>query len=270
MENSEFNFQSGQLVAVHKDVPVTTSKIVADGLGLTHKVILQNIKRNTKNLEQFGPIALEVLLPELGGRDIITYLLNENQSLFIGTLSRNTEKVTDFKVKLIKEFSAVREELRKLQIEKETQKLSGSKKTSTLKIPKITDYTKLYEHADQEAEFHGYMESKSKLLYKKLFIKAATGFDLPFPYGVRESDLIRIYAAFNQTPPTNQYVVRNGLAICEEALECEIRYENEKDRRFREREERLDERYANRGQKRPVPTENNPFADIIMDDSYSW
>lgn len=90
----------------------TTSLIVADGTESQHRAVLQLIKNNLQDFEEFGPIAFEMRkgapLPQGGfakGTNIA--VLNREHAMLLMTYMRNTAIVRDFKKKLIKAFVAL-------------------------------------------------------------------------------------------------------------------------------------------------------------------
>lgn len=93
--------------------PRICSTILAEGLGITHKSLITTIKRHLSRIERFGRVLLrKAPLKTSGGNQLVTLTdLNENQALFIGSLSENTEQVLEFKVMLIHEFDKARKAL---------------------------------------------------------------------------------------------------------------------------------------------------------------
>jgi len=94
------------------DVETVDSRIVANELGIEHRALLQLIKKHQKSIEEnFNLVAFETL-PRLegkhGGGEVIISHLTEDQALFVGSLSRNTVKVIEFKARLVKAFSNAR------------------------------------------------------------------------------------------------------------------------------------------------------------------
>lgn len=81
-----------------------SSAVIAESIGTSYKALNNLIKKHKKRLELFG------LLPfkkDANGQKIPAYL-NEDQAIFLLTLSRNTEIVVDFKHRLVMAFSKLR------------------------------------------------------------------------------------------------------------------------------------------------------------------
>ena len=119
----------GDLVFVKRKRIFTTSKIISKGANVDHKSIKKLIRKYEKRLKSKG--TLEILnLESIGGRPEEIYELNEEQTMFLLTLCRNTEKVVDFKDKLSSAFFKAIELLREQQTP-EYQQLRLTAKSST-------------------------------------------------------------------------------------------------------------------------------------------
>ena len=86
---------------------------LADNLGIQHKNTLALIDANKQEFEEFGRLAFETRKGEPlqhGGFAKATRiaLLNEDQSYFLLTLTRNTKRTKHLKVELVKAFSRFR------------------------------------------------------------------------------------------------------------------------------------------------------------------
>jgi hypothetical protein len=84
---------------------VIDSRLVSARLGIEHRALIQTIKTHEGKIEErFGVVTFEMSKPpagSLGGRPEKFAFLTEDQALFIGTLSRNSERVVDFKADLV-------------------------------------------------------------------------------------------------------------------------------------------------------------------------
>lgn len=122
----------GKIVEIVHNEPRVTSLVISENMGLTHQTVLKNIDTYKTELESLGLVGFEIRpRPEgqHGGGDTRYALLNEQQATFLVTLSRNTEKVVQFKLALTKAFFEARNELAK-------QKNAAS---TTLIIPNFED-----------------------------------------------------------------------------------------------------------------------------------
>ena len=96
---------------------VTTSLAIAEGTEIQHKNILELIRKNPKDFQDFGPVAFETRkgkpLPQGGfAKSTEVAILNEQQATLLLTYMRNNEIVKGFKKHLVKSFFDIREKLR--------------------------------------------------------------------------------------------------------------------------------------------------------------
>ncbi len=102
----------------HRDgIQVVDSRIVAKGLIIKHKNLIETIKKYQKDLEDLGTLTFEteVSKHETGGARSIFYYLNELQCHFVVTLSRNTTEVVKFKKGLVIAFDKAKKEVQLLE-----------------------------------------------------------------------------------------------------------------------------------------------------------
>lgn len=100
------------LVATADDGTLTTtSLIVAEGTQTQHKNVLELVRNNLTDFEEFGRVAFETRpFATAGGtqhRDVA--ILNEQQAALLMTYMRNTEIVRDFKKRLVRAFFELRD-----------------------------------------------------------------------------------------------------------------------------------------------------------------
>jgi phage regulator Rha-like protein len=87
------------------------SRVLAEHLDIQPKNALALIDANKPEFEEFGQLAFETrVISKKGARQATRYaLLNEDQSYFLLTLTRNTERTKRLKVELVKAFSRFRQ-----------------------------------------------------------------------------------------------------------------------------------------------------------------
>jgi len=88
------------------------SRLLAKQLGNQHKATVALIDRYLTKFERFGVVPFQMEKPSrgsTGGRPERYVLLNEDQSYFLLSLSRNTDLVVDLKADLITAFRAARD-----------------------------------------------------------------------------------------------------------------------------------------------------------------
>lgn len=95
------------LIVISNNEPTISSKAVAEQLGVTHEATLKLIKKHQSKIELFGRVGFEILPLETKGgvQETTICYLNENQAIFVGTLSKNTERAVQYKAVLTQAFS---------------------------------------------------------------------------------------------------------------------------------------------------------------------
>ena len=104
-----------------KKEPFTTSEIVAYGARMTHMRIRDAIRKYEKKLEFFGKVGAYQTTLE-SGQHVPVYHLNKQQVTFLLILLKNTPVVVEFKNELVRQFYAMRAELVKRQVLRESEK----------------------------------------------------------------------------------------------------------------------------------------------------
>lgn len=98
-------------IIIKDDVPVIDSRIVAEHLEIQHKNLIETIRKYQDTIEfNFGRVTFETIPQKTAGgiQNITICYLTEDQSIFITTLSRNTEVIVNFKAMLVKSFSKLK------------------------------------------------------------------------------------------------------------------------------------------------------------------
>lgn len=103
----------------HKDgIQVVDSRLIAEGLNINHKSLMETIRTYQKDLEEMGVLPFETAKPlkdSKGGRPESFCYLNELQCHFVVTLSRNTPEVVNFKKSLVIAFDQAKKEVKILE-----------------------------------------------------------------------------------------------------------------------------------------------------------
>lgn len=96
------------ILTIKNNQPTISSEIISNKLGILHRATLQLIKKHQSKIELFGQVAFEMLTVKNSVGAVnekqICYL-NENQAIFVGTLSKNSEKAVQYKAILTQAFS---------------------------------------------------------------------------------------------------------------------------------------------------------------------
>ncbi|EMY0637057.1 Rha family transcriptional regulator [Providencia rettgeri] len=105
-------FSDEPILIQHRTEPRIDSRLFAKRIGIKHKNLFELIKKNTKNLRQFGTLPFQTeTCSHSTGASINKYaLLNENQFDFMCRIvrGRNHEQMTQFKLDVTKAFSKKR------------------------------------------------------------------------------------------------------------------------------------------------------------------
>ena len=145
---------------VSKAIPVTNTKIISEKLGIQHRYIKKHLKDQEKYFLRFG-LLVACATESTGGRPEEIIELNEEQSMFLMTLLKNTEEVVEFKFNLVKAFNFMKKEL---MVRINTRHLVKEKRKE------LTDSIK--NCVTDESNFKKFAFSNySKLVYKKVLGK---------------------------------------------------------------------------------------------------
>ncbi|OLD63439.1 MAG: hypothetical protein AUF65_02245 [Chloroflexi bacterium 13_1_20CM_50_12] len=84
------------------------SRLVAKSLGIEHSNFVETLKKYMSELEELGKVPFQTEAIGRTKQPQKFLMLNEDQAIFAGTLSRNTKEVVAFKLELTKKFSEAR------------------------------------------------------------------------------------------------------------------------------------------------------------------
>lgn len=119
--------------------PTTTSLVIAEGTGTQHKNVLELVRRNLPDFEEFGRVAFETRPFETAGgtqsRNIA--VLNREQATLLMTYMRNTPIVREFKKNLVRAFGELEQRLEEMTMSREDL-------INQFGLPR--DYTEALEH----------------------------------------------------------------------------------------------------------------------------
>ena len=136
---------SNEIVKVYEDVPRAGTFLIAKGFDRKHGNLTRLVDKYRKDFEMFGSLKERKIKTK--GRPVIEFWLNENQVILLGTYLRNSDIVRAFKIKLVKEFQALKTKLNQLlksqktdtyKLERNASKLI--RRTSTDTIKRFEDY----------------------------------------------------------------------------------------------------------------------------------
>lgn len=166
-------------------IPVTDSKIISDKLELKHHSITRIIRKYEDDFKMFGKVGFEIQASISGQKEKI-YILNEMQYSLLMTYLKNTDKVREYKIKFVKAFFMMKNEL---QARQETRHIGVQIRKN------LTDTIK--EKVDNEGNFKKFAYSNySKLVYKKVLGKTVK--KLKEDRGLKEKDNLRNYLTLQE------------------------------------------------------------------------
>lgn len=94
--------------------PVTDTARIAEGVSYDHRNVLRLVKRHSDNLERFGGVRFQWQPFSTSGgeqrREVA--ILTEHQAALLLALLKNNPRVVQFKVELVRQFFAMRQQLR--------------------------------------------------------------------------------------------------------------------------------------------------------------
>lgn len=99
-------------IVSQNDCLVVDSRLIADELGIEHRTLMQTIKKYLTEIQEFGQVTFEnaTVTNSVGARNAVIFCyLNEEQTTFLMTLSRNTSQVIACKRNLVKAFSQAKQ-----------------------------------------------------------------------------------------------------------------------------------------------------------------
>lgn len=102
--------RTSPIVQMAEGVATTTSMRIANGTQVQHKNVLEMVRNNLADFEEFGRVAFETQpLDTAGGvQNQVVAILNEDHATLLLTYMRNNEIVKDFKKRLVRAFADLR------------------------------------------------------------------------------------------------------------------------------------------------------------------
>jgi phage regulator Rha-like protein len=93
--------------------PRASSETIARGVEQQHASVIKLIRKHQSDFEAFGLVRFEIRprrAGQHGGGDVEFALLNEQQSTLLLAFMRNSPRVVEFKIALVREFFRMRDE----------------------------------------------------------------------------------------------------------------------------------------------------------------
>lgn len=124
--------------------PFTTSDVIAENIGLSHRSLKRTITNHKDRLEHFGKMRT-TFTPLSSGQTSVSYQLNERQAMMLFFYLSNTPQVEEFQERLVNQFSSMKRAL----IERQAKHELGKEFSKTLheaikESPTLGDHGHLY------------------------------------------------------------------------------------------------------------------------------
>jgi len=170
-----------KIVEIYNNEPRSGTWIIATGFKRDHKDVLKLINKHKDrflNLDNKGisnPLIIRKVPSKKAGRRIEEYMLNEAQTIFLGSIFRNSEIVLDFKEKLARDYVKVKRQLDQVHSSHKDEKwlqarLTGKalrhQETDTIK--KFIEYAK--EQGGSDKGCNMYYSNITRMMNGALFI----------------------------------------------------------------------------------------------------
>ncbi|WP_256330225.1 Rha family transcriptional regulator [Variovorax sp. YR216] len=107
--------EPNNLVILARDgEPAASTEVIASGMQQQHASVIKLVRKHMATLETFGLVRFQIRprsAGQHGGGDVELAELNEQQATVLISLMRNSERVVEFKVRLVSEFYRMRSAL---------------------------------------------------------------------------------------------------------------------------------------------------------------
>lgn len=159
------------IAVIHNGEARAGTFLIAQGFDRNHDQVKRLVKKYEKDFLEFG--SFHLLKVKSKGRSIEEILLNEDQTMFLGTLFKNSAIVVKFKKKLVREFSKLRKRLAALEVQRQNPRWQVARSASktlrlreTDRISEFVVYAK--EQGSQRANW--YYKAFSRMTNDLLFL----------------------------------------------------------------------------------------------------
>lgn len=162
--------QEIQLNVVERE-PRVDSRLIAARLGTDHRSTFRLLSKFKAEFETLGKVRFEIA-PSASGQQQRFAFLNEDQAVFLLTLTRNTEKVVALKLALTKAFKRARDDalrLRQLQLDPEWMRARQEGKTMRRAASEAIDAFVTYAKAQGSTHAHRYFVTITRMTCRALF-----------------------------------------------------------------------------------------------------
>ncbi len=160
------------VIEIWEDEPRAGTYLIAKGFDRNHKKVLELVRKYESDFLDFGPLKGRKL-KSTGGRAANEIMLNEDQTMFLGTLLKNNKRVVEFKKLLVSSFRDLRLKFDSLQSKKNEPEYIATRtagklvrKTTTDAMKDFVEYAKSQGSGSPER----YYSNITKIMNGLLFI----------------------------------------------------------------------------------------------------
>lgn len=158
-------------VELVKNRPMVSTLVIADGMELNHKAVIQLVMKYKERFDAKGTLTFE--MAKSGGRPTRFTWLTEEQTVFICTLMRNSEKVVDFKDQLSSDFMKMKDALLEIKTRQQNASWVEDRKKGKISRREETDIIKEFvDYAQSQGSTSAkmYYTNITRMENKALFI----------------------------------------------------------------------------------------------------
>ncbi|MFC6201251.1 Rha family transcriptional regulator [Lactiplantibacillus nangangensis] len=166
--------------------PFTTSDVIAENVGLSHRSLKRTITNHKNRLEHFGKMRT-TFTPLSSGQTSVSYQLNERQAMLLFFYLSNTPQVEEFQERLVNQFSSMKRALIEQQAKYELGKVLNKSLATAIKESRI--------------DMHGYEYSTFQRLIYKMALGVSIS-DLKKARDIKRGELITHYLSADEAQAT--------------------------------------------------------------------
>lgn len=153
-----------EIVSLHDDEPRAGTFLISQGFNREHNEVLRLINKHQErffrleNNKSFSKRFIVHKVPsKTAGRPVEEYLLNEQQTIFLGSIFRNTDLVLDFKERLANDFVHIKKSLSALREHKHNPSYQITRDAGKLVRKQTTDEMQRFvEYAESQGSNNAY------------------------------------------------------------------------------------------------------------------
>jgi phage regulator Rha-like protein len=110
---NDISFGNFRFVVAVDGEPLTSTEVISQEMGQKHRAVMQLVRKHSGSLGELGGVQFQIapFVTNGGTQSREIAMLNEHQAALLLSLMRNSKKVIDFKVALVKEFFRMRDTL---------------------------------------------------------------------------------------------------------------------------------------------------------------